>query len=179
MKEKMEKTAKTRKVAILAADGVDAAQLMVMKQALKQAGVLSHVISKFKGTIAGSDGQEIEVDRTFLTGASVMYDAVYIPGGKKSVEMLAGINHAVDFVHEAFKHGKAIAATGEGVELLKAANLKGVSLDTSSSNGRSPAEQGIVIGQDRAKLESVAQEFIGAIAMHRNWMRTQKEMVLA
>ena len=174
----MEKSAKTRQVAILAADGVNSSQVMEMKEILKQAGVLPQVVSEFGGTIKGADGQEIEVNQTFLTAASVMFDAVYVPGGK-SVEMLVNKDDAIEFVHEAFKHCKPIAAVGEGVELLKGANLKGVNFDQAGSNGKSATEQGIVISQDKTDMHSFGQKFIEAIAKGRFWSREQmqKKMV--
>ncbi|MGV0026735.1 catalase, partial [Phormidesmis priestleyi] len=113
------KTAKGRKVAILAADGVDASQIMAIKQALKEVDAKAEIVAKFMGTIKAADGQELEVDKTFLTGASVMFDAVYVPGGAKSIEALKTNGEALNFINEAFKHCKAIAATGEGVELLR------------------------------------------------------------
>jgi catalase len=174
MKEKMEKTVKTRQIAILAADGVNYSQLIEMKQILKQAGAIPQVVSEYKGMIKSADGQEIEVDQTFLTAASVMFDAVYVPGGKQSVEMLVNKDDAIEFVHEAFKHCKPIAATGEGVELLKQSNLKGVTFG-SNSNGKSNADKGIVTSQDSTDMHSIAQEFIEAIAQHRYWIREQME----
>jgi catalase len=168
------KTAKGRKVAILAADGVEAAQIMAIKQALKAVGAMAEVISKFKGTIKSADGQEIEVDKTFLTGASVMFDAVYIPGGAKSIQALQMNGEAVDFIHEAFKHYKAIAASGEGVDLLKAADLQGLTqLDSYVQD-----DQGVVTTRS-ADAKEIAKSFIDAIAQHRHWNRLQKDKVPA
>ena len=53
-----------------------------------------------------------------------MYDAVYVPGGKESVTMLLGEYEARHFVREAYNHGKAIAASGEGGELLQAVGYR-------------------------------------------------------
>ncbi|GFE68018.1 catalase [Chroococcus sp. FPU101] len=175
MKEKMEKSAKTRQVAILAADGVNSSQIMEMKELLKQAGVLPQIVSEFKGTIKSADGQEIEVNQTFLTAASVMFDAVYVPGGKQSVEMLVNKDDAIEFVHEAFKHCKPIAAVGEGVELLKQAHLKGVNFDKAGSNGKVHTDNGIVTSQNGSDMHSIGQKFIEAIAQGRFWSREQME----
>ncbi|MBW4669837.1 MAG: catalase [Cyanomargarita calcarea GSE-NOS-MK-12-04C] len=166
---------KTRRIAILAADGFDSKQLMEMKQTLKSAGAVPYIISQFKGTIKSADGKEVEVDKTFLTSASVMYDAVYVPGGKQSIEMLKTQGDAIHFVNEAFRHCKAIAASCEGVELLTNSEIKGVEL----KNGKFSSEKGVVISRDASDLKNVSQEFIEAIAWHRHWMREQKEMVPA
>jgi catalase len=175
--QKTTMTAKGRKVAILAMDGVEANQLTAMKQALQKAGVMSQVVSKFGGEIKGSNGQAIPVDKTFLTSASVMFDAIYVPGGAQSISALKAEAEAIHFVDEAYKHCKAIAATDEGVEVLKAAAINSGSL---AGNGhRIQQDQGIVTGQGSADMLQVSQVFIEAIAQHRYWLRTDKVMMPA
>jgi catalase len=169
-------TAKGRKVAILAMDGVEAKQLMAMKQSLKQAGVMSQIVSKFGGEIKAADGQAIPVDKTFLTSASVMFDAVYIPGGKQSINALKADAEAVHFADEAYKHCKAIAATDEGVEFLQTAAIKSANL---TGNGHHPQNQGIITAQGNTDMMQVSQAFIEAIAQHRAWMRADKVLIPA
>jgi catalase len=173
------KSAKSRRVAILASDGFNYSQLMEMKEALKNATAQAEIISKFKGTIKSANGQEIEVDKTFLTAASVMYDAIYVPGGRQSVDKLLMEGDAVHFINEAFKHCKTIAAVGEGVELLKKSEIKGVMLNESQSKTPMTADNGIVTSFKASDILPVAQEFIQAIAQHRHWKREAKEMVPA
>jgi hypothetical protein len=52
-------TAKTRKVAILAADGVDAAAIDAMKKALAAAGALAKVVAPRGGTLSGTRGVKV------------------------------------------------------------------------------------------------------------------------
>jgi catalase len=146
-----------------------------MKQALNNAGASVKIVSKFGGTINSADGQEIEVDKPFVTTASVMYDAVYVPGGEQSIKALKQQGDAIHFINEAFKHCKAITATGEGVELLKASNITGVEL----SEEQLKSDKGVVTVRNASDMQSVAQQFIQAIAQHRHWMREHKEMVPA
>jgi len=61
----------------------------------------------------------MKVDHALRTVASVLFDAVYIPGGEKSAAALAEEPDAIEFVNEAFRHCKAIAASGTGVNFLK------------------------------------------------------------
>ena len=170
-------SAKTRKVAILAADGVDADDVMRMKQALKEAGATAKVISKYDGALKGANGEEVEVDQMFVAAASVLFDAVYVPGGKMSVETLQGMGDAVNFINEAFKHCKPIGASGEGVELLKVSSIQGVKL--ADPEGKLTADTGVVTFGSGADREGAAQEFIRAIAQHRHWDRQKKDMVPA
>ncbi|PSB02405.1 catalase [Merismopedia glauca] len=173
--ENTTKTAKGRKVAILAADGVNGEQVMAIKTALQEAGVQAEIVSKFKGMIKSADGQEMMVDKTFLTSASVLFDAIYVPGGAQSSEALRMQGDAIHFINEAFKHCKPIAAIAEGVELLKTSDIKGVKLSDSSMQN----DGGVVTAKTQSDLNGFAKSFIEAIAQHRFWMREEKEKVPA
>lgn len=175
--EKMPKNSiKSRQVAILAADGVNGDEVMAVKEALAASGAHAKIVSNHGGKVKTAKGQEIDAEMTFLTAASVMFDAIYVPGGKQSINTLKQEGTAINFVTEAFKHCKAIAASGEGIELLEGANLKGVNL---SVNGKVAADRGVVICPSGGDLGQFSQAFIDAIMQHRHWMRTEKEMVPA
>jgi len=167
---------KSRQVAILATDGVNGDQLAAVKQALAKAGAHAKIVSKHGGKIKCADGKELDVERTFLTAASVMFDAVYVPGGAQSINTLKKDGDAIHFISEAFKHCKAIAASGEGVELFSSADLQGVKIAT---NGKISADKGVVTYPSGGDLVEFSQIFIDAIMQHRHWMRTKKEMVSA
>jgi catalase len=164
-------TIKGRKIAILAAQGVDIDSLSQVKKSLEQAGAHVEVISKNKGMLQGDGGQEVMVDKNFVTTGSIMYDAVYIPGGRSSVDMLKSQGEAVHFVNESFKHCKALAAFGEGVELLNGANLKGVQLATNHEQKNMFSVMGVVSARNSASMDAFASEFIQAISQHRHWER--------
>jgi catalase len=171
---------KGRRVAILAADGVNSADLQGMKNALKEAGAHPKIVSKYLGTIKGSDGTEIEVDKTLRTGPSVIFDALYIPGGKGSVETLQSLGDALHYVNEAYKHCKAIAASGEGTLLLQAAGIGGLGTAAGeTSSDETLSAQGVVTSKDGAGIADLASAFRDAIAQHRHWNRAQKERVPA
>jgi catalase len=157
----------TRKIAILAADGVDGTAVAALKAALIKAGAVPHVLGPHLGSLKGASATNgktgtngaagaVMVDHTLVTMPSVVYDAVYVPGGKAGVDALLADGDAVHFVSEAFKHAKAIAATGEGTALLAAAGV--------------PADAvGVVTGESASR--AVITSFIAAIAQHRAWNR--------
>jgi catalase len=164
-------TVKGRKIAILAAQGVDMESLGRVKKSLEQAGAHVEVVSKNKGMLQGDGGQEVMVDKNFVTTGSIMFDAVYIPGGRSSVDMLKSQGEAVHFVNESFKHCKALAAFGEGVELLNGANLKGVQLANNHEQKNMFSVMGVVSARNGASMDAFASEFIQAISQHRHWER--------
>jgi catalase len=169
-------SAKTRKVAILAADGADGKAVSEMQRLLTGAGAVPKVVAPRLGTLKGADGAEIKVDFSLLTAGSVLFDAVYVPGGDRSVEALRADARAVLFVHEAYKHCKAIAATGAGAALLP-----GESATSSTERGprgddasaRRSDDAGLALGTD-GQVGKVAADFITAIAQHRAWSRESK-----
>ncbi len=173
MEKTVKNTIKGRKVAILAADGFNGKELTQMKQALADAGAHPKVVSKALGVIKGVDGVEVEVDKTLRTGPSIMFDAVYIPGGEQSIAALRTMGDAIHYVNEAFKHCKPIAAASEGVNLLAAADIKGVNVKGVGTNTdySSLLAQGVVIAQNGTDMDQFAQTFKEAIAQHRHWNR--------
>jgi catalase len=175
----------TRKVAILAADGVDEAAVAGMKKALAAAGAQAKVVAPRLGILSGAKGGQLPIDFSLLTAASVLFDAVYVPGGEQSVEILKGDAKALLFVNEAYLHCKTIAATDAGVELLLAGHLGQDKTARSHAEGVRQSEskllitdEGVITGRG-AQMSQVAAKFIRAMALHRHWDRELKDQVPA
>jgi len=150
------KSAKTRKIAILIAQGFDKAQLDAMTRALGEAGAQYDVVSFRLGQIAAADSSMTESGQTFATAASVLYDAVYVPGGAH-VQALKASGDAAMFVEEAYRHCKTIGLEGDAACLLPLAQQK-------PAPNSSPAE-GVVTGGQ------FARDFIAALARGRHYGR--------
>jgi len=161
-------TIKTRKIAILAADGVDEPGLTRMKKALEAAGAVTHIIAPKLGNIIAENNKEIPVDQSLLTAASVLYDAVYIAGGTNSVATLEAEPDAIHFLNEAYKHCKAIAADSSALQVLEATYF-------SKKLQNKTNKEGVLTG-DSKKLST---DFIKAIAQHRFWEREKPGKVPA
>ena len=164
-------TIKTRQIAILAADGVDDDSINAMKQVLESAGAQTKIVAPHLGFIASANGKRIKVDQSFLTSASVLFDAVYVPDGGKSAALLQGEPDAVHFVDEAYKHCKAISANGAGAKLIEISAV-GVKLKSEGKTGEKITEAGVLI-------DCIPNEFIKAIAQHRFWEREKPGKVPA
>ncbi len=156
----------TRRIAALVADGVDAAELTSVRTALEKMGAKVKVIAKRLGTVKGAGGQPVEVDKSAPTTASIEYDAVFIPGGAASVAVLKKDGDALHFVQEAYRHCKALGASKEGLELLRAA---GISVNA----------PGVVTTEAGADGGAFISTFVAAIAKHRHWERADKDSVPA
>jgi catalase len=149
----------TRCVAILVAPGAEVGAMKVLQQALHDQGATTRIVAPQLGHVSTSSGQQLPVDHTFTSTASVLFDAVMVPAGGGSAEWLRHNGPAVRFVLEAYRHGKALCLIGESVQLLAGIDPQaGVS--------------GVVFGSnDPATRLQMAQEFIRAIARHRHWGR--------
>ena len=159
-------TIKSRKIAILAADGVDAKSLNTVKQALEAEGAVVEVIAPRLNYIVGENDEEVPVDQSFLGAASVLFDAVYVPGGTNSVATLEADADAIHFLNESFKHCKAIAADKGALQVLETTYFsKKLPADYSDET---VLKEGIAVGDDATVL---AKQFIAAIAQHRFWER--------
>jgi len=155
---------KTRQIAILAADGVDEGSLHAMKQALEAAGAKAQIIAPHLGHIASANGKQVKADQSFLTAASVLFDAVYVPDGQQSANALQAEPDAILFINEAYKHCKAIAADGAGAKLLNATNA-GMK---SPGNKEGAKTNGVLV-------DGSPKSFIAAIAQHRFWEREKQD----
>ncbi|QDQ25567.1 catalase [Chitinimonas arctica] len=156
---------RTRKIAILVADGVDGEAVERVRKALEAAGAVCKLVALTLGTVTSASGDALSVDHTLLTTPSVVFDAVFVPGGSHG---LRACGDALRFVLEAYKHGKAIAASGDGLELLDEA---GIPPETC------PA--GVVYQTGETLLADVAAQFIDAIGAHRHWQRCSQDAVPA
>jgi catalase len=153
----------TRKVAILAADGVDDASLARVTKALAAEGAQGKIVAPRLGQLVGAGGEAHVADFSLLTAASVLFDAVFIPGGQKSVQALSAERDAVEFVTEAFRHCKTIGAMGEGVDLLRA--CPGLPED---------GDPGVIAGSNG----QIVKRFVEAMAEHRHWTRKGKNRLV-
>ncbi|MFO7719469.1 MAG: catalase [Gillisia sp.] len=145
----------TRKIAVLVSDGFKESDYNKMKKALEDKGAMVQIIAPHGGEVKCDKGDKHPVTHSLMTTESVLFDAIYIPGGKKSVEALKNEAKVKKFINEALKHCKAIAADSEGEDLLDVT----YALDFKD-------DEAICINKN-------ASVFVNAIAQHRNWKREE------
>ncbi len=162
-------TIKTRQIAILAASGADDS-LMKMKSALEAKGAMTKIVSPKLGTFTGANGESIKADQAFYGSSSVMFDAIFIPGGAESVNALKNKPEAILFINEAYRHCKTIAATGDAVDLLYSTDA-GEIINGKSDGDNVLAKLGIVTSKNFDSKTTAS--FINAIAQHRFWEREE------
>ncbi|PAA44733.1 catalase HPII [Pseudomonas fragi] len=144
---------KTRKVAILAANGVDGKAIDALKQALAAEGAHAKLLGPTSAPVKTADGTLLAVDASMEGLPSVAFDAVYVPGGAASIKALSGDGVALHYLLEAYKHLKAIALQGDARQLLDVLHLQ--------------ADEGLLAIKDAQDLKA----FFAAIGQHRVWSR--------
>ncbi|HLI58590.1 MAG TPA: catalase [Solirubrobacteraceae bacterium] len=157
----------TRKIAVLAADGVDARSLQPVLDALREQGAKCELLGPRDGTLTTDGDDSVQTDRALVTMSSVLYDAVLVAGGEASVRSLATNGDAVHYVAEAYRHAKAIGAVGAGIHLLDKAPLPDGAVPSGSEQ---PASQSgvVTLADATGDLAAFATEFVGAVAAHRH-----------
>lgn len=161
---------RSRKVAILVADGVDAGGVRQLADALRERGAIPELLAPQDGAVRGVGGEELLVDRAMNTMASVLYDAVVVPGGEQSVQTLSGDGYAVHFVAEAIKHAKPVGALGAGTVLVER-TANGSARVT--GDGSVTTDRGVVsaAGADGSVPQEFTESFCAALVQHRAWER--------
>ena len=108
-----------RRVAILAADGVERVELEQPRRALEDAGARTEVLSLHAGEIAArnqdlDDAGTFGVDRLVAAASVGEYDALLLPGGTVNPDKVRMDPSAVSFVRDFVDSGKPVAAICHG-----------------------------------------------------------------
>ncbi len=165
----------TRHIAVLVADGVDAATLAPVLEALRGQGAVCELLAPHDGELETADGGSLAADRGLLTMSSVLYDAVLVAGGERAVDTLLGNGEAVHYASEAYKHSKPVGALDAGVRLLARAPMNDAQLAERPEDGLVDAH-GVVtllLGDEAATdgLRAFADAFAASVAAHRHFDR--------
>lgn len=151
---------KTRKVAALAEEGFDFEEFQQVKMRVEKEGAELFLISSKFGELRGEDGQAAKVDYTFLTMDSVLFDALYVVGGKESRARLYLNITAQAYIDDSFKHNKAIAFGHRSTEEYDPMYMTLADGDTA-----------VILLEEESDLDT----FIQSVAMHRNWSRELRQ----
>jgi len=154
-------TIRTRRIAILVADGVEGESLRQIHAALIAQGAVPRYVGPRLGTVRTSDGQVIDVEVTLETTPSVLYDALVLPDGAEAVGALAAVGLVPEFIKDQYRHCKTVLALGAGVKLLDAAKVP-----RALPNGE--ADTGIIVADD---IDDGLTGFVAGVGKHRHFAR--------
>lgn len=116
-----------KRIAILAAEGVEEVELVEPRRALDEAGAETVLIAPESGTIRSWKftewGDDYDVDLTLSEARVEDFDGLFIPGGVMSPDNLRLNEEAVDFVKSFGDAGKPMASICHGPWMLAEAGL--------------------------------------------------------
>jgi catalase len=114
---------RTRRVAILVADGVDAHAVRHIYATLLEEGAQPRLVGQRLGEAATTTGKPLDIEVTVQATPSVMYDAVVLPPGDAAAAALAHDGRVLEFLREQYRHDKPFLIVGAGRTLVAAAGI--------------------------------------------------------
>ena len=154
---------RSRRIAILVANGAEAASLVRVHAQFAAAQAVPRFVGIAMGTVTGADGTPLPVEVTMEAMPSVLWDALVLPAGQRALEALTKHGFALDFVREQYRHCKPMLVFG-GAEML----LNKASISRELPTGE--ADPGLVFG-DAESPTSAIEAFFTAVGLHRHFQR--------
>ena len=114
---------RTRKVAVLIANGTRAADATAIHEALTAQGAVVRLVGPHVGQLSAEEGQALDADASLENEPGVLFDALVVASGQAAAEALSGDVRALEHVRDAYRHGKALLFVGEGAVVRDAAGV--------------------------------------------------------
>src|SRR5699024_5260544 len=118
-----------------------------------ECGVFIDIVSEKLGTVTGDDGTKINVDDIFTSSNPVLYDSIYVVGGRSDNEAKfeQDITH---YIRETYRHFKPIGVATSAESFFNPSDMN--------------ALPGVVFATNNSNFN---EEFVTAIAKQRFWQR--------
>jgi catalase len=114
---------RTRRVAILVANGVEAAAVRSLYTMLLGEGAVPRLVGPLLGQVTPADGEPLNVEVSVEAMPAVLYDAVVVPAGEAAVDAWMKDPDVMDFLRDQYRHGKPMLMLGGSSRLLKQAGI--------------------------------------------------------
>lgn len=154
---------RTRRIAILVADGVSGATANATAAALLKAGAMPRFVGKRLGLVTTADKGELEADASMENSPAVLFDALVLPDEAAAVAALLEDGRTLEFVKDQYRHCKTILVPDAAVQLLERCGIPMLL----PSGDPDPGLLSPMKGKGGAGLSA----FIEAVAQHRHWER--------
>jgi catalase len=114
---------RTRRVAILLAEGAGGEAARMIHQRLAKEGTVPRFVGLHLGPVKTADDDAIEVEVTMEVAPAVLYDALAVLLGPEGMTTLANVGLAAEFIKDQYRHCKPILALGAGKDLVESAGV--------------------------------------------------------
>lgn len=150
---------RTRKVAILVAQGMEGSSVAAVQAALVAQGAVPRLVGIRLGQVKDVDGGVFDADASLENTPAVLFDALVLPCGEKAVEALSRDGRTMEFIKDQYRHCKTILALGLSKALLDKAGIP-----ATLPSGQ-PDEA--LIQAPPSQVSQVLETFMASVARHR------------
>ena len=175
-----------KRIAILATNGFEQAELEVPRDSLKQAGATVEVVSLQAGEIKGWDkkdwGRPVKVDKTLDQVSAADYDAIVLPGGQINPDLLRVEPKALQLIKDIFNAKKVVAAVCHAPWLLietgiakgrRMTSFKSIKTDVMNAganweDAEVVVDQGVITSRNPGDLKAFSAKIIEEIKEGRH-----------
>jgi protease I len=179
-----------KKIAILATNGFEQAELEVPRDTLRQAGATVEVVSLQAGEIKGWDkkdwGRPVKVDKTLDEASASDYDAIVLPGGQINPDLLRVEPKALKLIKDIFEAKKVVAAVCHAPWLLietgiakgrRMTSFKSIKTDVINAGGKWEdsevvVDQGVITSRNPGDLKAFSAKIIEEVKEGRHTQRS-------
>jgi len=151
---------RTRKIAILVANGVEGTSVQALQTALVDAGAVPLLVAPRLGKVTAADGTVLEAQASMENTPPVLFDAMVLPDGEDAVALLARIGYTDEFIKNQYRHCKTILVLGASSKLTEKMGIN-PTLPTGET------DPGLLFA-DASGIDAAAQQFIDAVSQHRH-----------
>jgi catalase len=155
---------RSRKFALLVADGVDGAALSTVQQALFEAGAMPRLVAPRIGPCATRENEVLDADASLENEPGVLFDGMVLPDGEEAIATLLGDARTLEYLKEQVRHCKPVLALGASRALLERIGLSAGERDNVGP------DSGVLL-YEAAQADAAVEAFIAAAAKHRHWER--------
>ncbi len=154
---------RTRKVALLVADGVEGESIAAVQAALLDAGATGRLVGPRIGPFTTASGQTMQADASMENEPGFLFDGLVLPDGDAGVALLGADGHTAEFIKDQYRHGKTILAFGASRSLLAESKV-------SDSLPNGDPDAGVIVDQ-AGRVNDAIDAFVQALGMHRHPQR--------
>jgi catalase len=154
---------RTRKIAILAANGVEGSSIAALQTALVNAGAVPRLVAPRVGQVQTADDDVLDADASLENTPAVLFDALVLPDGEQAVALLANNGHALEFLKDQYRHCKTILVLGASRSLLDKVGITAAAAEGGEDSG-------LLFGEADG-IDASITAFIAAVGVHRHTAR--------
>jgi catalase len=148
---------RTRKVAIVVANGVVGEGVAAIQAALREAGAEGRLVGPRIGPFTTAEGDVMEAAASLENEPSVLFDALVLADGAEAVATLAGMGQMAEFIRDQYRHCKTILALGAASGLLTQAGI-----------AQDRKDEGVLLAESG---KAAVGPFLKALTRHRHFAR--------